>query len=420
MVDFGEILITVAVPALAGSAKLVWAVARWLWRRYAEVRGREQKVVGGGRPRRRRRRCPLIQPVLVDSGKRGELLADLVRRTGRVPLEGFLHPSRLRAVDRWISRNLFTFDTDPKPAFAIKGWKYDVDFELDSLHVFGHSTGFVLSFDLEDGESRSHLLRSLKPGISSTERLVAIAPPEALGDPTAWVRCLVVDAFTANKPEDRRQAVGVRATRLAVYRESRVFRAQQADVPDDALWLICRSKEQVPPQANWGRASDHSGAHPVDEEPSEGSQEHVDRASREDRWGQWLFWPAAGPGVVVLVGLVAGLFWANVILVKEIWSWLGASKASQIAEGFADIWILVWTHVLAFWLSVVVIGFVRWILRRTGNWLTKCKWRKRDKQGTDGKWTGGTAKCLLIGGIFRNGLGLDDEGWKWYWKQQDS
>lgn len=66
-----------------------------------------------------------------------------------------------------------------KPAFAIKSWRLDLERDLDASEFFGHSTGFLLQVELEQGESRFHLLKSLKSGKSVEKRLVAIAPVQA-------------------------------------------------------------------------------------------------------------------------------------------------------------------------------------------------------------------------------------------------
>ena len=92
-------------------------VGRQVWRK---LKVKLEGPDSGGRVRRPHRhphRYPLLQPVFGRDRERGQMLVGLVRQIGLVPLQGFPHPSRLRAAGRWLRHNLFTFDTDPKPAF---------------------------------------------------------------------------------------------------------------------------------------------------------------------------------------------------------------------------------------------------------------------------------------------------------------
>ena len=113
--------------ALVSLLTVLTTAGQKIWRRMNVRLERPDSGDRVVRPHRRPHRYPLLQPAFELDRQRGQLLVDMVRQTGLGPLQGFAHPSRLRAAVRWVKRNLFTFDADPKPAFAITGWRLDLD-----------------------------------------------------------------------------------------------------------------------------------------------------------------------------------------------------------------------------------------------------------------------------------------------------
>ena len=78
--------------ALVPLLTVLAAAGRWMWRK---LKVKLERPDSGGRvrrPHRRPHRYPLLQPVFEQDRKRGRVLVDLVRRTGVVPLKGFVHP----------------------------------------------------------------------------------------------------------------------------------------------------------------------------------------------------------------------------------------------------------------------------------------------------------------------------------------
>ena len=353
----------------------------------------------------RRYRIPLLQPVFERDRQRGQVLVDLVRQTGLVPLKGRPHPSRLRTLDRWLKRNLFMLDIDPKPAFAIKSWRFDLARDPDSPVFFEHSVGFTLQVELEEGESRSHLLHSLKNGRRGNKRigkrtaprLVAIAPVEALADPTMWVRCLAVDASAAVMPNAQQSMIDVPSD----YEGGSVFRARQKDVPDHALWLFCRGQGQTQPGPDWGHSSDHFAADPADfPHPPEEHQEHLDRARQRDRQWQRRQWLTIGlglplktlPFLAIAVGCIAYVSWVY-DSPELFWKWL-----VPIAEVLARIW----GYSLGIWLTAVITAGMQWFFGRAESRLTSSQWRDQDSRDNTAPWPGATPECLLLTHLYHS------------------
>ena len=407
--EIWRIAVAIGLPAAA-----LVPVGRGLWRL---LKGKLERPDGEDRvlrPHRRPHRYPLLQPIFERDRERGRLLVDLVRQTSVPPLRGFVHPLRLRTADRWATRNLFTFDTDPKPAFAIKSWRFDLERDLDASEFFGHSTGFLLRVELEQGESRSHLLKSFKNGKSVEKRVVAIAPVEALADPTVWVRCLVVNAYAADAPDSQKSMIGVQSARES----ETVFRARQKDIPDDALWLICRGQGQTQPGPDWGHSSDHFDADPDDfPQMPKKHREHLERARRRDRQRQWRLWLMAVPGFVV--GLVVmGILLGTLGVFLQWWFSLFGSPI-QWPWWLTEVILRVWFYFAVVpWSVGVSLAALLWLSKSLDARSTKRRWLRRDGRKETTYWPGGTAECLRLGHLYFAGPNLDADQWQHYWHPQ--
>lgn len=110
----------------------------------------------------------------------------VIRRTSRVPLEYNLGHSRLRNVRVW-RRALFLGPSSPKPAFTISRLEVirEQEFDISACaskrggdHVSG---GYRLKIWLCRGESPRHFVRTLRSGMRSDKRMVAVCSPEEIG-----------------------------------------------------------------------------------------------------------------------------------------------------------------------------------------------------------------------------------------------
>ena len=401
---------------------------RWLKRRLSFKPKRRDSKAQPHRPHRRPHRHPLFQPVFASAGYQGQALIGLVRQSGCVPLFGYPHPSRIRSAGRWIKRNFWTFDTDPKPAFAITGWDYRRQRDLGSSHFPEHSIGFILSFELEERESPSHFLHSLKSAKQCEQRLVAIAPVEALADPTAWVRCLVVNAYNTDISPDQKRRVAVQATRVTALPNGSVFRARQKDIPDDALWLICRAPAQTPPGPDWGQTSAHlTPASTHFPAPPDEHRQHITQARRRDH--RWQLKVGLVFGLVLPVALLLLL----TLLVAMVWWshwWLSRSSDLEL-EWLVRLWhflVSVPEPAAKFWAVVVCSVPILWLAKWSAHRMTRISWLKQDNPDANRKdsseqvspdapsqWSAGTSESLLHGSLFLGGPGFDPGQWQQYW-----
>ena len=368
------------------------------------------------RPHRRPHRRPLTQPSRPPNPCGTFLPENLVKsilRSGRVPIENYVHPRKLVNLWRLMKLNFLTFRTTPKPAFLIADWQFEPRHSSQPGTHCRYLGGFILSLTLHQNENRWHLRRSLRhrTGSIRRRRLVVIASAQDLVEPAAWVRCMVVDTDQMDLPKSDYGKVALASADPLAHNGSTSYRLRQKNVPDDALWLISIDSSHAEPCSNWGQNHElvESLPLPTTQEVCEDEdcgilEDDIDSLLRGTRIGTLLVWILLGPGVVLLMVFVTVLgFLALTISRLEFFTLTISLRADPIFYTILGtvgaIWIVTYLYALASYLLNLGRESVR------GRW-----WSRRESRPLTA-WKGGTQECLIMGSILRRGLFLRQKDW---------
>ena len=362
------------------------------------------------RPHRRPHRRPLTQPSRPPNPCGTFLPQSLVKsipRSGRVPIENYVHPQKLVNLWRLLRLNLHTFRTAPKSAFLVADWRFEPRHSSQSGTHDRFIGGFILSLTLHQNENRWHLRRSLRHSKGSTRnrRIVVVASAQDLVEPTAWVRCMVVDTDQMDLPKGDYGKVALASADPLAHNGSTSYRLRQKNVPDDALWLISIDSSHTEPYASWGQNPELVESLPLpttqeirEDEDCDILEDNIDRVLRGTRIGTLLVWMLLGPGAVLLMAVITVLGFFALTM-----SGRGDSIFYTIVGVVGAIWIATYLHALMFYLLHLGLESVR------GLWWSHCESRPLRA------WKGGTHECLIMGSLLRRGSFLRQKDWRHHW-----
>ena len=362
------------------------------------------------RPHRRPHRRPLTQPSRPPNPCGMFLPQNLVEsipRSGRVPIENYLHPRKLVNLWRLLRLNFLTFKTAPKPAFLIADWRFEPRYSSQSGTHCRYLGGFILSLTLHQNENRWHLRRSLRhsKGRTRNRRLVAVASAQDLVEPTAWVRCMVVDTDQMDLPKGDYGKVAMASADPLAHNGSTSYRLRQKNVPDDAIWLISIDSSHTEPYASWSQNPELVESLPLpttqeirEDEDCDILEDDIDRILRATRIGTLLVWILLGPGVVLLMAVVTGLELFALTISGRV-----ESVFYTILSTVGAIWIVTYLYALMSYLLYLGRESVR------GHW-----WSHRESRPSRA-WKGGTQECLIMGSLLRRGSFLRQKDWRHHW-----
>ena len=362
------------------------------------------------RPHRRPHRRPLTQPSRPPNPCGTFLPQNLVKsipRSGRVPIENYVHPRKLVNLWRLLRLNFLTFRTAHKSAFLVADWRFEPRHSSQPGTHCRYLGGFILSLTLHQNENRWHLRRSLRhsKGSNRNRRLVVVASAQDLVEPTAWVRCMVVDTDQMDLPKGDYGKVALASADPLAHNGSTSYRLRQKNVPDDALWLISIDLNHTEPCASWGQTPELVESLPLpstqeirEDEDCDILEDDIDRILCGTRIGTLLVWILLGPGVVLLMAIVTVLgFFALTI------SGGGESVFYTILSSAGAIWIVTYLYALVSYLLYLGLESVR-----------GCWWSHRESRPLRA-WKGGTQECLIMGSLLRRGLFLRQKDWRHHW-----
>ena len=357
----------------------------------------------GPQQRRSRRghRRPLTQPSRVRGADMPEKLAKSTGCFGRVPIEHYRHRRRLVAFWRAARLNLLPRRTRAKSAFTTTDWQYEPISSTVLAAAHPYSGGFVLKLRVHRHENRWHLRRSLLASRSRIRRrrLVVVASARDMCEPTAWVRCLVVNTETLRLPKGRRGWIVVRGADPSAVDGRILYRCRQHTVPDDAVWLVVPALGYREPSSTWGQSLErHEQQQPVpagfasEECGGVDNEPYLRKAAAMYRMGSVSIWVVLGPVVV-------GVAWLISI----------PGRSHPTADALAEwesllygLYIMTYLYAVIAVLLYVVYDAVRALI-----------WRHREEQGYR-DWKGGTDECLIMGALLRRGPALEQRAWKEY------
>ena len=335
-----------------------------------------------------------------------ERVADFVRCSGRIPLEHHRHQHRL--VDAWrtLTLGVLAVATTPKPAFTISSWRIDTKSTPVADASCSRPYGFILSVTLHAGENRYHLRRSLRSAKlqNPSKRLVVILSADEVTEPTAYVRCIVVDSYTLNLPKGMSGRVAISNADPLECNGSISYRAQLREIPLDAIWLISTNLHHPPPSSNWGRRAELLESYPLHAERQEVPQrtdcdhaeEYVTSELKRRRIGG-IFAPLL-PGTLAAAYLY-GLWW---------WS----RFTEQSAEVFRYLTVTMTVLLIVYIMILVpyVVHFVKESVRAR-------RWCRREDMSRQ-DWKGDTSACLVVGSLLRRGPQLRKDDWNRFWEDE--
>ena len=351
---------------------------------------------------RRTYRRPLALPSRPCGTFRPEHLVRSILRHGRVPIEYYRHPNRLANSIRRVQLNLLLTRTSPKSAFVVSNWQYSPASSGVPGIRFTNSGSFVLRVQLHHAENRWHFKRSIKAGNSRSlnMKVIAIASAHELVEPTAWVRCLVVNGYTINLPKDTTRCSAVCSADPLLYNDKTVFRSRQKDVPEDAIWLIVPDQRHAQPSSAWGLLPEHYDC---------------------DRFRMALQVWQLPAGVDDVSQTAALLTWQ---LKARCWFWIIIGPGSALVIYFLLLPSTVWgsrdsidpivTYMLSFYFLVYIVTAVAYIFYFIRESRLAKRWRKRESQTSKG-WMGGTTECFVAGTLLRRGVWPTKQDWNNYW-----
>ena len=372
------------------------------------------------RPHRRPHRRRLTQPSRPPNPCGTFLPQNLVKsipRSGRVPIENYVHPRKLVNLWRLSRLNFLTFKTAPKPAFLIADWQFKPRHSSQPGTHGRYLGGFILSLTLHQNENRWHLRRSLRHSNGSTRnrRLIVVASAQDLVEPTAWVRCMVVDTEQMDLPKGDYGKVAMASADPLTHNGSTSYRLRQKNVPDDAFWLVSIDSSHTEPCVNWGQNPELVESLPLpttqevrEDEDCDILEGDIGSLLRRSRIGTLLVWILLGPGVVLVLAFVTVLGFLILTTSRlEFFALTISFRADPIfytiVGAFAGIWVATYLNALASYLLYLGRESVR------GRWWSHCESRPLRA------WKGGTQECLIMGSLLRRGSFLRQKDWRHHW-----
>ena len=244
----------VAISLLSGIPVLVvpWAYKKWK-RRLRTAATREPGYAR--REARRGYRRPRTQPSRTYGAPLPENLPKAMRCCGRAPIEHYRHRLRIVAFWRAARLNLLPAKTIPQvrrspqrtgdtSQWTARTWPLAIPTARASFSACDFTATRT------DGICAARCRpRACEPDVSSV-----IASIRDMYQPTAWVRCLTVNADTLRLPKHAQGCAVVRVADPSASDGSIANRRRQKDVPDDAVWLIVAESDYRQPSPNWGRS----------------------------------------------------------------------------------------------------------------------------------------------------------------------
>ena len=318
---------------------------------------------------------------------------------------------------RLLRLNFLTFRTAPKPAFLIADWRFEPRHSSQPGTHCRYLGGFILSLTLHQNENRWHLRRSLRHSKGSTRnrRLVVVASAQDLVEPTAWVRCMVVDTDQMDLPKGDYGKVALASADPLTHNGSTSYRLRQKNVPDDALWLISIDSNHPEPCSNWDQIPELVGSLPLpttqeirEDEDSGNLEDDIDKMLRGTRIGTLLAWVLLGPGAVLVLAVVTVLGFLTLTISRlEFFALTISLRADPIFYTIlvtvGVIWIVTYLYALMSYLLRLSCESVR------GRW-----WSHRESRPLRA-WKGGTQECLIMGSLLRRGSFLRQKDWRHHW-----
>ena len=279
-------------------------ITLWRKRRKAGERiGRNRPAAPRG-PWLKRNKLPLTKPPASVNRAAGDLMAEAMENGLGVPLvyspkkkrkagtgsDGDSNPSKIDLPSGRPIANAFrrlklywlTHHTSPKPEFEVTDWQFApaADFADDEGYRF--SEALTLSFGLASGELAEHFKRSFMTADKYKEKTVVVADPHNVHNRGAWVRKIVVESGRVGIDDQRRKRIVLYSSPRAVAAGSHVGRTKRRRVPDDAIWLVCNTKQDAPPGPSWW------------EDPNECSSKQTRSHCRERRTTRTCVYPDQG------------------------------------------------------------------------------------------------------------------------------
>lgn len=357
----------------------------------------ETTLLLADRRRRRTGRPRLHRPFLVAPLRSTDPslfahLVNAVRSGAGIPL---VYAGRENKVADFLRRARAIYvlqDTTPKSAFAVCQWQHLPAAHLDAEVVYTATAGSALFVELASTESSGHFLRSVKAGRSTGPRPIVIATPENLCRPSAWLRCIQVDAREATVDASSPARVALPSSAALKAGETAATRMRQKDVPPDALWLICDSDDQSPPSPKWGDTPETFTTSP---RPSRSTTEgdHLDAMAKSWRTNKLILWLLAGLGVPVLAAVLSFMvFW----LLAAIW-WLAPALRSSVSWSFSTLLstIEVVTMVSAVWFAVSALVAINALWAAAKSKCVAYMWRRKEGFKT-ADWLGRTKRTVFL------------------------
>ena len=347
-------------------------------------------------------RPPVTQPAVPCDMLMPEHFVSTVQCSGTIPLKRYQHEGRGLTLWRAMTRVFLVLDTIPKSAFAVSSWQIHPHLTLGPDARCSRPGGFALRVTLRKGENRYHLRRSLRSGKlrNQSRRIVAMATAEDFADPTARVRCLVVDSFRVSLPTGESGTLIIPTGDPLEHDGPIAYCERLEDIPPHAIWLISATSVLPSPCANWGRNAELIEAHSLpaaQETPHDNGCEHADdyvaRVLRQFRHARVFAVLYLGPFVALSLYALLWLFRATG----------QPGIVSRVLVVSATVWFSVY--------SAVLVLYAGYLLTET---IRECRWRKREGMKTKEwktEWRGGTLKCLIVGNLMRRGPLLLGKGW---------
>lgn len=333
----------------------------------------------------------LVEPLRTSDPSVAPKLVKLIRSGAGVPLvrcDGD-DVGMLRTFWRWARFALTTQEITEKPPFEVTRWRHRPVDDFGGDLVEQDTAGSVLFVDLDSTESREHFIHSTRPGLSAARRLVAILTPADLCDPTAWVRCVWVNAFAASPVSGSQTGVILPSSWAIDPAKAATTRMRQCDIPPEAMWLICDSDHQGAPETNWGEKEEGYDAAPRPAAPFK----HERRLKGKAKWRRiykLVMWVVAGAGPAAF-GISALGFSGD----------LDATETGLLAGA------VIWGAAMA-----VVAACAAWAITKDKCLTLLWRWRER---GRPERWQKGTARGLLLSELLREVSVQPDRTWDDLW-----
>ena len=332
-------------------------------------------------------------------------LANYVRCSGRAPLER--HPHRRRIVDAWraFTVDVLTVATTPKPDFTISSWRIDTKSTQDSDAGCSRPDGFILSATLHEGENRYHLRRSLRSAKlqNPSKQLVVILSASEVAEPTANVRCMVVDSYSLDLPKGKTGRLAISNADPLECNGTISYCAQLGEIPLDAIRLISTTPHFPPPSSNWGSRAELLESYPLHAAQDVSLQSACDHAD-DYVTGELRRLRRARIHMLFLPGALAAAY------LYGLWWWYRLTE--QSADFFRNLTVTMAALVIVY--LTILVPYVVYFAKESARARRWC--RREDMSRRD--WKGGTSACLVVGSLLRRGPQLRKDDWNRFWEDE--